>query len=305
MQLAVILDKGSITAAAQQLLLTQPTLTRNMTTLEMQAGAQLFGRSRFGVRSTPLGESLARIGRSLARQVQSANEAVARHRLGIHMQLRLGAGPLIGMALVPGLSERVLRDHPNLALSVTTSRPSALMEQLIDGDLDVIIAPAVFAQVPPGIDRQRLCEDVISVFCGPGHPLAMVRNPTAEELSDCEWMNVGTTSPFQNSELELLRRSGIRRTRTQFATVGDAVILLQVLMRGRHLAVLPRMPLRLMAQTYPFVELAIPAGPAQRDLYIWSRSELRAEPGLRALREIAHELVVPHEGPLGLLSIPP
>ena len=101
MQLAVILDKGSITAAAKQLLLTQPTLTRNMTTLEMQAGAQLFSRSRFGVRSTPLGESLARIGRSLARQMQSANEAVARHRLGIHTQLRLGAGPLIGMALVP------------------------------------------------------------------------------------------------------------------------------------------------------------------------------------------------------------
>ena len=41
-QLAVILDKGSITAAATHLRMTQPTLTRNVSTLEMQAGQPLF-----------------------------------------------------------------------------------------------------------------------------------------------------------------------------------------------------------------------------------------------------------------------
>jgi DNA-binding transcriptional LysR family regulator len=59
-QLAAILEKGSITQASRHLHLTQPTLTHNMQTLEMQAGGQLFERSRFGVRSTLLGEMLAR-----------------------------------------------------------------------------------------------------------------------------------------------------------------------------------------------------------------------------------------------------
>lgn len=56
-QLAVILDKGTLTGAAHSLLLTQSTLTRNMATLEMQAGEPLFQRSRFGVRSTPWGKT--------------------------------------------------------------------------------------------------------------------------------------------------------------------------------------------------------------------------------------------------------
>ncbi|MEZ5449903.1 MAG: LysR family transcriptional regulator, partial [Thiolinea sp.] len=93
-QLAVILEKGSITAAAEHLLVTQPTLTRNMSTLEMQAGGALFIRSRFGVRSTPLGETLAREGRFIARQIMNAEESASRHKLGFHNQLRVGVGPL-------------------------------------------------------------------------------------------------------------------------------------------------------------------------------------------------------------------
>ena len=284
-QLAVILDKGSVTAAAQHLLLTQPTLTRNMGTLEMQAGAQLFSRSRFGVKSTPLGENLARIGRSLGRQMQAAQETVSRYKIGLHTHLRVGAGPLIGMALMPQLSDAFLLDNKHISLSVTTGRPLGLVDQLMDGDLDLVLAPAVYAQHPQGVDCELLCEDAISIFCAPSPPMATGPHHGAEDFSDCDWMNVGTTSPFQNAELDMLNRSGIQRMRTRFATVGDAVILLQVLMNGQHLAVLPRLPLRLLHKQYPLVELTPPGGTTRRDLYIWSRAELAQDPALLALKK--------------------
>ena len=294
MQLAVILDKGSITAAAQHLLLTQPTLTRNMGTLEMQAGGSLFSRSRFGVRSTSLGEDLARHGRALARQMQMAGETVSRHRIGLHTHVRIGAGPLIGMALLHELSAAVLKERPQLAMSVTTTRPQMLIDQLADGDHDLIIAPAIYAQTPLGITRILLAEDAISIYCSPSHPLATTREPSAEALSQCQWMNVGTTSPFQNTELDMLARSGIQRVNTQFATVGDAVVLLQVLMRGQHLAVLPRLPMRLMAAAYPAVELSPPQGTTRRDLYIWVRDEVLDDPNVQAITAHLHRLVAPH-----------
>ena len=291
MQLAVILEKGSITAAAQHLLLTQPTLTRNMATLEMQAGTRLFERSRYGVRSTPLGENLARVGRAVARQMQAADEATSRHRIGLNTELRVAAGPLIGMALLPSLSEALLRTQTQMALTVTTGRPLVLVDQLVDGDHDVVIAPALYNHIPPGISRTLLASDAISIFCGPDHSLARVTAPTAGDLGACEWMNVGTTSPFQNAEIEMLERSGIQRVRTQFATVSDAVILLQVLMRGRHLAVLPRLPVRLLGPQYPLVELKPPRGDTARDLYIWSRSELQADPSFQSFVSHARALV--------------
>lgn len=298
MQLAVILDKGTVTSASQHLLLTQPTLTRNMATLEMQAGGTLFQRSRYGVSSTPLGENLARHGRAIGRQLMAAQETVSRHKLGFHSQLRLGVGPLIGMALMPDLSDRFLQQNPHIALSITSGRPSTIVDQLIDGDLDVVLAPAVYSSIPEGIDRDPICEDNISIFCGPAHPLARLEQPTPEQLGECEWMNVGTTSPFQNAELEMLQRSGIHRMRTQFATVSDAVILLKVLMRGQHLAVLPRLPLRLLKAEYPFVEITPPAGVSRRDLHFWSRAELADDPALLALRSCLRTLLPDAPPPL-------
>ncbi len=285
MQLAVILDKGTVTGAAQSLMVTQPTLTRNMATLEMQAGEELFQRSRFGVRSTPLGESLARHGRAIAQQMQAVSETVYRHKLGLHTQLRIGAGPMIGMGLMAEFSKAFLHHYPHIALSVTTGRPINLLDQLIDGELDAVLAPAVFAHAPVGINRELLYEDDISIFCAPHHVLASRLSPSAEELSECKWMNVGTASPFQNAEMDMLLRSGIQRLRTHFSTVSDAVILLKALSQGQHLAVLPRLPVRLVRNEYPLIEITPPAGTVRRDQFIWTRSQMAKGPALEAMRD--------------------
>lgn len=289
-QLAVILDKGSITAAANHLRMTQPTLTRNIGTLEMQAGQQLFSRSRFGVRSTPMGEDLARQGRAIARQMELCRVVTSRHKSGLNAHLRIAAGPLIGMALIPRLVENVMNERPGLSISVTSGRPLTLLEQLADGDQDIAIAPAVYEQTPPGIARELLAADEISIFCAPTHPLVTVAKPTPNELNACEWMNVGATSPFQNTEIDMLARSGIQRARTQFATTGDAVILLQVLMKGKHLAVLPKLPMRLMQAQHPVVEIPPPSGTSRRDLYVWYRRDLQDDPNFQAV--FKHSLAV-------------
>jgi len=98
-------------------------------------------------------------------------------------------------------------------------------------------------------------------------------------------MNVGAASPFQNVELDMLHRSGIKRLRTHFATANDAVILLKTLSKGKHLAVLPRLPVTLLRGEYPMVEIQPPSGTARRDLFIWIRAELVHEPALEAMRE--------------------
>lgn len=70
--LSVVLEKGSLTEAAKHLNVTQPTLTRVMATLEMQAGGQLFSRSRYGVKGTEVGEELAREGRSIQKKYRAS-----------------------------------------------------------------------------------------------------------------------------------------------------------------------------------------------------------------------------------------
>jgi DNA-binding transcriptional LysR family regulator len=278
MQLAVILDKGSITAAADSLLLTQPTLTRNMHTLEMQAGGPLFSRSRFGVKPTLMGESLAREGRVVRQTLSSAQDAIARHKMGLSNLLRLGAGPLIGMGINARLAARMIERHPHLTITVSTAPPQRAVDQLVDGQVDVVIAPAVYAQTPVGIARELLAEDSIG-----------------EALNACEWINVGTSSPFQNEQVELLAKNGVHNVRTRFATYNDGVVLLDFLSLNKHLAVLPGVPLQLLQARYPFVELALPQGKSRRDMYVWCRQELIDSEVIQGFIAIARQLIQEHQ----------
>lgn len=295
MQLAVILDKGSITAAAETLLLTQPTLTRNMNTLEMQAGGPLFSRSRFGVKPTLMGESLAREGRVVRQTLVSAEDAITRHKLGLSNLLRMGAGPLIGMGINARLAARLMAQHPHLTITVGTAPPQRAVDQLVDGQVDVVIAPAIYAQTPVGIARELLAEDSIGVYCGPEHPMANQTEVTADALNACDWINVGTASPFQNEQIELLAKNGVHNVRTRFATYNDGVVLLDFLSLNKHLAVLPGIPLQLLRPRHTFVEIALPKGKSRRDMYVWCRQELIDSEVIQSFIAIARQLIHEHK----------
>ena len=61
-QLAIVVKQGSISSAAEQLYVTQPTLTRGIQQLEARVGAPVLKRTRYGVVPTEIGARLALIG---------------------------------------------------------------------------------------------------------------------------------------------------------------------------------------------------------------------------------------------------
>ncbi len=284
-QLAAILEKGSITHASRHLHLTQPTLTHNMQTLEMQAGGQLFERSRFGVRSTPLGEMLAREGRAIARRLQDAAEVSARHRSGLRKQMRLGSGPLVGAALLPGLTQLLLKRFPDIALSIQSDRPHVLLEQLIDGRQDLVIAPSWLDKPPPGIERYLLVPDDLGVFCGLTHPLAARGRIEPGAADGMSWISLGSASPFDQAVREMLTAAGVGSTRTEITVLGETSMLLRILGEGAHLSVLPHFPMRLLQAHFPLVELKLAAPPQPRPIYLWCRSTLLEDPGFVEMKE--------------------
>lgn len=284
-QLATILEKGSITQASRHLHLTQPTLTHNMQTLEMQAGGSLFERSRFGVRSTPLGEMLAREGRAIARRLQDATEVSARHRGGLNRQLRLGSGPIVGAALMPGLVQVLQQQFPDMALRVQSDRPHLLVEQLIDGRQDLVIAPSWLDKPPPGIDRCLLVQDDLGVYCGTAHPLAARGRLDPGDADGMPWISLGTASPFDQAVGEMLRAAGVERPHNDIAVLGEAFVLLRILGAGGHLSVLPHFPMRLLRAFFPVTELTLSVPSRPRPIYLWCRAPLLEDPRFLAIRE--------------------
>lgn len=281
LQLATILESGSITKATQLLHLTQPTLTHNMQILESQAGGQLFERSRHGVRSTSLGEMLAREGRAIARRVRDAQELTSRHKNGYRRTIRLGVGPLIGAALIPGLPAAMNRAGLQHALSVQSDRPHLLLDQLVDGRHDFVIAPSWLDKAPPGCERYLLAHDEIGVFCGVTHPVVS----SGDFSASTRWISLGTASPFEKNVQQMLQEAGFYEAKTEMSVMGDAHMVLATLSKGEHLSVLPKYPLKLLASQYGLINLALQAVPQSRDIYVWCRTQLLEDDSLQKFKD--------------------
>ena len=71
---AAIAESGSLRAAARNLGVAQPSLTRGLSELEREIGAPLFERRSKGMIATPLGEAFVRRATAILNDVRRARE---------------------------------------------------------------------------------------------------------------------------------------------------------------------------------------------------------------------------------------
>jgi DNA-binding transcriptional LysR family regulator len=144
-----VADCGGFHRAAEQLNLTQSTVSQQIKRLEAETKRLLFRRTTRTVALTDDGEMLL----GDARRLLQLEEA-ARHRLTaprLSGTVRLGAVEEIAGGSLPPALGRFAGLHPNVKLEVQIGVSSELIEQLDAGRLDV-----VFAKRPLGTSRGRL-----------------------------------------------------------------------------------------------------------------------------------------------------
>jgi len=288
--LSVILEKGSLTEAAKHLAVTQPTLTRIMSTLEMQAGTTLFSRSRYGVKGTEVGEALAREGRAIQQNVELAQATASRYRIGLDKEVRIGIGPLLAATLMPAVLDELMDDLPHQSLSITVLSPTGLIDQLLDYKLDFVIAPAPPDRVISGSTRLELAKDNLSVYAASSHPLAGKSPLKLEDFADADWVSLGHANPFERQVMELLNAGGVSKIRTQVVFRNDGAMLLELLTRGKHLAVLPDLPLKAANGDGQFARLDFNAKQTtERNLYLWVRDGFEGSQFAKTLYETLKE----------------
>ncbi len=179
---------GSITRAAGELNVAQPTLTKSIQMLERQLGVTLFERMPRGVRLTPYGERLLRHAQSVEVQVDSAVTDVAALREGTAGEVRIGAGPAWLRRILPDALAEAIAERPNLRVSVSGGFDEGLLRDLVGGRLDFVLAEIPLAEGDPEFVVEHLTDDDLVVICRQGHPLSMVSNVALDALIDQWWV---------------------------------------------------------------------------------------------------------------------
>ena len=128
---------GSFTSAAEQLHLTQSTISHQMRRLEDHLGQKLFIRTTRSVRLTQAGERLLPYAEQLLDTAQAAQRSLAVNT--VSGRVRLGVPEEFAYQQLPALLDKFRLHYPKVELVVEVGLSQKLREQQSAGALDITI----------------------------------------------------------------------------------------------------------------------------------------------------------------------
>jgi LysR family nitrogen assimilation transcriptional regulator len=132
-----VAETGSVSAAARQLHITQPALSRRIKLLEEELGEALFERTGRGVRVTEAGALLEAQARPLLRQLDRLAERIVSRRTAIAGTVRCAVPPSFGPHFPADLVQNCQRLYPDVNLQVQVALSGGVHDGLADGSLDL------------------------------------------------------------------------------------------------------------------------------------------------------------------------
>jgi DNA-binding transcriptional LysR family regulator len=174
---------GSVTAAANELNYSQPSVSHHLGRLEAETGAQLLQKVGRGIRLTPAGQLLADRASEILGRIDAADAELSAHVGLTAGRVRLAAFASAIGTLVPQVVAALADRHPGLEVSLTDTHPPEAIELLRAGKVEVAI---IFRYdetepEPAGVRLHHLLDD-------PVYLLSTRRERGLAGLHDATWI---------------------------------------------------------------------------------------------------------------------
>jgi DNA-binding transcriptional LysR family regulator len=173
----------SFTRAAEELLITQPALSRSIAGFEDYYGVRLFDRGRGGVVPTAVGKLIIAEARRVLETTRDFEHNLMLYGSGKAGRIAIGFGPLTASLIVPPLGRHILAEHPGLHFHASIKHASDLLRQLLDDEIEMIFANSFTIQDSREVAAQPIGTLELLPFVRSGHPLAGKANCPIGDLN--------------------------------------------------------------------------------------------------------------------------
>lgn len=175
---------GGMTAAAQQLYLSQPAVSLAIGELEQEYGVPLFDRMGRKLHLTEAGRKLLAYASHLV-ALWDEMEAEVRN-WAQEGDLRLGSSVTIGNDLLPSLILAYRARYPRARVQAVVENSESIERRVLQGEIDFGLVEGV----PQSgyLIRRPFARDELVVLCGVGHPLAACGQAGLQELQTQDFL---------------------------------------------------------------------------------------------------------------------
>src|SRR6266481_332423 len=172
----------SFSAAAQELSISQPSVSYQVKELEAVLGVSLIDRRGKRVRLTEAGEVLYEYTRRIVGLLDEAAMVVEQMRGVERGTLRVGASTTVGIYVIPLALGAFKKLHPKLAVALEIGSRDTLQDRMRQGTLDMaVLSPPV---ADPELASCSFMDDELVMVVPAGHPLAQSEGLTLRDFRD-------------------------------------------------------------------------------------------------------------------------
>lgn len=136
---SLVVDSGSISAAALTSGCDASTISRRVAQLERSAGARLFTRSGRGVTLTPQGHELLKYAREVNALIESARVALSTSSRQGPARIHIAAQPTIAKVLFASLFHAIRERYPTSEIHFVEALGSKVLADLQAGQVDIAV----------------------------------------------------------------------------------------------------------------------------------------------------------------------
>ncbi len=286
-QLAAVIEAGGVTEGANLLGLSQPAVSRTLSTLEKRLGEPLFMPGRRPLVPTILGRQLAAHGKVILEASRKATEAVVGFRAGSTGTVRIGGVPFFMDAVISRTIGQFQVKWPDIRVDQSYGNLPEFQAGLRSGQLDMAICPLGVVDSGSELDFTRILPGRNVVAARSRHPLFKKKSVTSNDLLRYPWISPLPGSPLLADIHSILLSIGMSEVNVRYSG-GSLMSVLNYIEETDALTVLPQSVLFTFRNTGKFKTVPMKIPQPERSLGIL---RLKEAPVLPASDKLAKFII--------------
>jgi DNA-binding transcriptional LysR family regulator len=199
--------EGSVSAAAEKLFVTQPSISAAISALSKELGVELTERAGRGVQLTPAGEAFRPYAADVLGLIEQGRQAAREAADAALRRIRVVAVETAAEVIVPELLRRFHDLHPEIELQLEVANRDAVFARVLEHEADVAIAGRPPAD--PRVVGRPFAPNELVLIAAPDEPFVGSGPVDPRRLAERTWLLRESGSGTRQLVTEFIGAHGI------------------------------------------------------------------------------------------------
>jgi DNA-binding transcriptional LysR family regulator len=196
--LKAVATEKNFTKAASVLYLSQPSLSKQIKTLEKNLDTLLINRERNKISLTESGKVLLQYSERILALCEESCRALIDLKNGERGNLTVGASQTIGTYLMPRILALFAQNYPQIDLKVQVNSTRIIAKKIINREIDIaVVGGEISDDLKKNLTIQPFVYDELSLIISKSHPFAKKQKINKEDLYCLDFITLNSNSTIK------------------------------------------------------------------------------------------------------------